>query len=90
MSTETCTPLTVDFIVRDTDPEMAVVEDDITKDLAKVGITVKIKFLPAEEYIAAEKDGNYHMLFSRTWVSCVVWIVSCMRARSEQAGSSSA
>ena len=68
-SSNKCTPHTIDFIVRDTDPELQVVEDDITKDLARIGITVNVKFLDSESYIEAEKHGTYNMLFTRTWVS---------------------
>ena len=63
-----CKPRKVSFIVRDTDPEMKVVEDDIAKDLAEIGITVQTDFLDQESYIGAERDGSYNLLFTRTWV----------------------
>ena len=63
----TCKPTTIDFIVRDTDPQMQAVEDDIRQNLAEIGITVNTRYLTAEEYIDAELNGDYHLLFTRTW-----------------------
>jgi ABC-type transport system substrate-binding protein len=62
-----CKQITVDFIVRDSDPELAAVEDDIRQDLAKIGIQVNTRFLDAETYIETERNGDYNMLFTRTW-----------------------
>ncbi|KAL7461064.1 hypothetical protein ACHAXS_001501 [Conticribra weissflogii] len=63
-----CNAAELDFIVRDDDPEMQAVEDDIRRNLADIGITIKTHFLNETEYRAAELDGNaYHMLFTRTW-----------------------
>ena len=70
MSTEplaSCKDITIDFIIKENDPEMAVVEDDIVQDLAKIGIKVNTRALGAEEYGKAELDGDYNMLFTRTW-----------------------
>ena len=62
-----CKGITLDFIVKDNDPEAAAVEDDIVQDLAKIGITVHSRVLNASEYIEAELEGDYNMLFTRTW-----------------------
>lgn len=63
-----CIAAELDFIVRDNDPEMQAVEDDIRRNLAEIGITIKTHFLNETEYVAAELDSNaYHMLFTRTW-----------------------
>lgn len=64
-----CIEREVKLIVLDTDPEMEVVEDDIRADLAKIGIKVSVEFLSREDYVLAEREGTYNMLFSRTWVS---------------------
>lgn len=63
----TCKELSVDFIIKENDPEMAVVEDDIREGLARIGIKVNTISLKSEEYIEAEKHGNYNILFTRTW-----------------------
>lgn len=62
-----CNAVSIDFIVRDTDPEMEAVEDDIKGDLAKIGIKVNSMFLNDEDYIDAELNGKYNVLFTRTW-----------------------
>ena len=62
-----CTPITVDFIVKDNDPQVAAVEDDIARDLAQIGITLNTRSLNASAYREAELAGDYHMLFTRTW-----------------------
>jgi ABC-type transport system substrate-binding protein len=69
MANQNCNPHTLDFIILETDPEMAVVEDDIRADLEKIGITVNTQKLDQEAYIEAERNGTYNMLFTRTWVS---------------------
>ncbi|KAL7484037.1 hypothetical protein ACHAW6_009683 [Cyclotella cf. meneghiniana] len=67
MAEQSCNPQTLDFIILETDPEMAVVEDDIRADLEKIGITVNTRKLDQEAYIEAERNGTYNMLFTRTW-----------------------
>lgn len=62
-----CKAASIDFIVQDTNPQMAAVEDDIRKNLEEIGITVNTRFLTQEEYIEAELNGDYHIPFSRTW-----------------------
>ena len=62
-----CKEATIDFIVKEDDPEMKAVEDDIRKDLAAIGITVNTRFLSDDEYRDAEVNGDYSVLFTRTW-----------------------
>jgi ABC-type transport system substrate-binding protein len=64
---EACNNLEVTFIVQDNNPEMQAVEDDIRANLAQIGIKVKTMFLNDTEYRDAEVNGDYHLLFTRTW-----------------------
>jgi len=64
---ENCKKVTIDFVIRDNDPTIASVEDDIVRDLAKIGINVNTRVVNASAYIKAETEGDYHMLFTRTW-----------------------
>ena len=64
---DNCHAASIDFIVRDSDPEMEAVEDDIRKNLEAIGISVNTRFLNSTEYTEAELEGNYHLLFTRTW-----------------------
>ena len=63
----TCKDITLDFIIKEKDPEVKAVEDDIVRDLAKIGIKVNTKVLNATAYTEAELNGNYNLLFTRTW-----------------------
>lgn len=62
-----CRELTVDFVLRDDDPEMAAVEDDIRRDLLKLNVNVNTRFLNSSDYGDAERNGDYNLLFTRTW-----------------------
>lgn len=62
-----CKEVTIDFVVVKGDPDMEAIEDDIRADLAKIGITANVRFLNEEEYSAAETEGDYNLLFGRTW-----------------------
>lgn len=62
-----CKSLVIDFVVLDSDPEMAAVEDEIRADLSKIGIEVKTRFLDRESYGDVQVNGDYNMFFSRTW-----------------------
>jgi nickel transport system substrate-binding protein len=62
-----CIEQAIDFIVKEDDPEMAAVEDDIRKNLEAIGIKVNTKVLSSTEYIDAELNGLYNVLFTRTW-----------------------
>ena len=79
---ESCKSITVDFIIKDNDPEMAAVEDDIVQDLAKIGITVNTRKLDADAYREAELKGDFHMLFTRT---CMLICGSNQTSRSTSA-----
>jgi ABC-type transport system substrate-binding protein len=63
----TCKEITLDFIIKEGDPEVAAVEDDIVKDLAKIGIKINTRILEPAAYIEAELNGDYNMMFTRTW-----------------------
>lgn len=67
MASKTCKPHAIDFVMLDSDPEMTIVHDDIVEDLAKIGIEVDPKFVDRETYIQRERDGDFNILFSRTW-----------------------
>eukprot|EP00986_Skeletonema_menzelii_P009107 scaffold4054_cov142-Skeletonema_menzelii.AAC.30 len=62
-----CENLEIDFILQDDNPEMASVESDIVDNLEKIGFQVNTKFLNDTEYRDAEVQGDYHLLFTRTW-----------------------
>jgi ABC-type transport system substrate-binding protein len=62
-----CKKHVVDFIVKEGDPEMSVVEDDIRQDLAAIGIEVNTRFVNASEYIRLEENGDYNLFFTRSW-----------------------
>ena len=64
---DTCRNMTLDFIIKENNPEAKVIEDDIKKDLAKIGIEVNTRVLKPDAYIKAELDGGYHMMFTATW-----------------------
>jgi ABC-type transport system substrate-binding protein len=63
----TCNSATIDFIVKQDDPEMEVVEDYIRQNLEEIGITVNTLFLNDTEYTDAELNGKYNVLFTRSW-----------------------
>lgn len=65
--TNKCKAKEIDFIVKMDDPQMKVVEDDIRENLEAIGIKVNTRFLDDEAYAKAELEGDYHLLFTRTW-----------------------
>jgi ABC-type transport system substrate-binding protein len=67
MADQNCQALTLDFIAVEDDAEMIAVEDEIRRDLKEIGVTVNTRFLSREDYIEAELNGDYNMLFTRTW-----------------------
>ncbi|CAB9507387.1 Extracellular solute-binding protein, family 5 [Seminavis robusta] len=67
MATQDCKEATVDFIISEGDPEMEAVADDIATNLAKIGITLNVRSLNDTEYDEAELNGDYNILFTRTW-----------------------
>jgi len=63
-----CNEHIIDFIVKkDGNPDIEAVEDGIRNNLEKIGIKVNTLFLADEEYRDAETNGDYHVLFGRTW-----------------------
>lgn len=62
-----CNEMTIDFIIKEGDPEAAAVENDIVQDLSKIGIKVNTRSLDADAYRQAELDGDYNMMFTRSW-----------------------
>ena len=66
-SLENCKEMTLDFVIKAGNVQMANIEDDIVKDLAKIGITVNTRALDDTAYKEAEDNGDWHMLFTGTW-----------------------
>ncbi len=62
-----CKEYTLDFVVKEGDTEIAVIEDDIKKDLAKIGIKVNSRFVSETDYIKIEENGDYNLFFTRSW-----------------------
>lgn len=62
-----CKAKEIDFIIRDNNPQMEAVEDDIVKNLEAIGIKVNTRKLNSDDYTEAELNGDYHLLFSQTW-----------------------
>lgn len=62
-----CKKHTLNFVVKEDNSEGVAIEDDIAKDLHAIGITVKTITANADEYIQFERNGSYHMLFTKTW-----------------------
>mmetsp|Transcript_29826 Transcript_29826/g.43410 ORF Transcript_29826/g.43410 Transcript_29826/m.43410 type:complete len:594 (-) Transcript_29826:135-1916(-) len=62
-----CRKRNVDFIIKEGDPDMLAVEDDIRKDLLAIGIEVNTRIVDAEEYVKLEENGDYNLFFTRSW-----------------------
>ena len=62
-----CRALEVDFIVNEGDATATAIEDDIVKDLAKVGITVNTRLLSKDDLNEAMVNGDFNLAFSETW-----------------------
>lgn len=62
-----CRHHTLDVVLLEKDPILVAVEDEIRNDLARVGITVRSRFVDRETYGEMMINGDYHMFFSRTW-----------------------
>ena len=43
------------------------VEDDIARDLAKLGITLNKRFVNKDDFNEAMRTGDFHLCFSETW-----------------------
>jgi nickel transport system substrate-binding protein len=55
------------FIVKEGASQMIAVEDDIRRDLEKIGITLETIFANSTEYSNYETSGEYNLLFTNTW-----------------------
>lgn len=64
---ENCKKQIIDFVISEGDSEMAIVADDIVKDLAKIGIVVNTRVVDDTEYIKIEENGDYNLFFTRSW-----------------------
>jgi ABC-type transport system substrate-binding protein len=64
---QNCAPHTVDFIMTDGIETLLQIEDDITKDLAKIGVTVNRRVMDKDAFNTAMVAGDFHMAFSETW-----------------------
>ena len=62
-----CGSATLDFIVQKGDALLAAIEDDVRADLAKIGITVNVRFLEKEDMNSNMTSGNFNLCFSETW-----------------------
>eukprot|EP00635_Sarcinochrysidales_sp_CCMP3193_P011410 CAMPEP_0118897868 /NCGR_PEP_ID=MMETSP1166-20130328/5092_1 /TAXON_ID=1104430 /ORGANISM="Chrysoreinhardia sp, Strain CCMP3193" /LENGTH=648 /DNA_ID=CAMNT_0006836947 /DNA_START=52 /DNA_END=1998 /DNA_ORIENTATION=+ len=62
-----CRATALDFVVLAGDATQRVVEDDIRRDLAEVGIDVTARYLEKEAFNAAMVAGDFNMVFSETW-----------------------
>ena len=62
-----CGSATLDFIVQEGDALLAAIEDDVRADLAKIGITVNVRFLEKEDMNSNMTSGNFNLCFSETW-----------------------
>jgi nickel transport system substrate-binding protein len=58
---------TLELVIKESDPEMNAVKEYLVEDLAKIGIDLKIVALDSESYIEKERNGEFNMLFGRTW-----------------------
>jgi ABC-type transport system substrate-binding protein len=62
-----CTQLTADFIVLKGEATLLALEDDVRKDLEKVGVTVTTRKLAKDAFNKAMVAGDFNMAFSETW-----------------------
>jgi ABC-type transport system substrate-binding protein len=62
-----CKKHTLDFILLSGDALMAKIEDDVRKDLEKVGITVNTRLLEKDDFNTAMTSGDYNLCFTETW-----------------------
>jgi nickel transport system substrate-binding protein len=64
---EICIQREAELVILDTAPEMDAVQDDLIQYLEKIGIDLKVTVLDREAYIAKERNGEFNILFTRTW-----------------------
>lgn len=59
----------IDLIMLEFDPVMEAIEDDIRRQLGEIGVNMTTRLLDRSAYYEAELSGDFHLLFTRTWVS---------------------
>ena len=59
----------IDLIMLEFDPVMEAIEDDIRRQLGEIGVNMTTRVLDGPAYFEAESSGDFHLLFTRTWVS---------------------
>jgi ABC-type transport system substrate-binding protein len=62
-----CAQHTLDFILLEGEALSTVVNDDIKRDLAKIGITVNVRLLDKPDFNKAMQDGDFHMCLTESW-----------------------
>eukprot|EP00971_Amphidinium_carterae_P276156 5479873-Amphidinium_carterae.1 len=65
--TDSCTEHTVDFILLAGNPLMRQIEDDITRDLQRLGVTVNTRLLEKLEFNEAMQTGDFNLCFTESW-----------------------
>ena len=76
-----CDTVTLDFILLEGDATAAALEDDISSDLAKVGITVNARYVVARLSAESPPPRDQFTLPRRTTTSAVTDIVLTLRRR---------
>lgn len=64
---DNCIARDLTFVVKEGSSQMRAVEDDIGRDLEKIGINLQTIFANSTEYPEYEKSGDYNLLFAATW-----------------------
>lgn len=60
-------PLAVDLVYTGNDAVMKAISEVIQGDLAQVGIAVRLVAAEETDFNARQKDGNFHLIYNRTW-----------------------
>ena len=64
---DNCITHELTFVVKEGSSQMRAVEDDIRRDLEKIGINLETIFANSTEYDNYETSGDYNLLFATTW-----------------------
>lgn len=64
-----CAESAIDFVFKEKSPEIAEIGDPFRKDLQRLNITVREVEVPEGEFIERERNGNYNIMFTKTWGS---------------------
>lgn len=59
----------VDFVFKEDSPEIEEIGDPIRKDLKNLNITVREIPVGKDEFIERERNGDYNIMFTKTWGS---------------------